>query len=196
MRPKELIDMFPYGYTRLRNQNGSVALTLDTTNADAFVFLKRAPKNHRMPKIDQDQIDMVQINFGKSKTIIDWYDNDDCRYFITTKLGVNPAEYKLVLNATFGEDVFEVTGYFYEKEHTAYREKIFNERFLKNLPPDALTTRADYTEERYDVIFPDDPLSHCRRLANVIAMRSFLPAELDARRLEDHNTSNSENHGE
>lgn len=196
MKPKELIDMLPYGYTRLRNQNGSVALTLDTASADAYVFLKRAPKNHRMPKIDQDQIDMVQADFGRSKTVIDWYDNDDCRYFITTKLGVNPAEYKLLLNATFGEDVFEVTGYFYEKEHVAYREKIINERFLKNLPPDALTTRADYTEERFDIIFPDDPLSHCRRLADVISLRAYLPAEPDTRRLEDYNTSNNENYGE
>lgn len=196
MKPKELIDMLPYGYTRLRNQNGTVALTLDTASADAYVFLKRAPKNHRMPKIDQDQIDMVQADFGRSKTVIDWYDNDDCRYFITTKLGVNPAEYKLLLNATFGEDVFEVTGYFYEKEHVAYREKIINERFLKDLPPDALTTRADYTEERFDIIFPDDPLSHCRRLADVISLRAYLPAEPDARRLEDYNTSNNENYGE
>lgn len=192
MKPKELIDMFPYGYVRLRNHNGSVALTLDTPSADAFVFLKRILKSHKMPEINQYQINLVQVDFGRQSIIIDWFDNGDCRYFITMPNGQKPVEYRLLLHATFGEDAFEITGYFSEKESGISREKIFNERYLKSLPPDALTTQTDFTEERYDIIFPDDPLSHCRRLADIMAMKAFPPTDLTTHKLENYDNSNRE----
>lgn len=192
MKPKELIEMFPYGYTRLRNHNGSIALTLDTPCAEAYVFVERIRKSKMMPQITQRQMDLLQVEFGKSRTIIDWFDNDDGRYFITTQLGKNPADYQLVLNASFGEDFFEVRGTFFEREHVFFREKVFNERYRKDLPSDAFTTQADFTEERYDIIFPDDPLSHCRRLANVVVMNAFLPTELYSRKIENYDNPNSE----
>ena len=192
MKPKELIDMLPYGYARLRNHNGSVALTLDTPNADAFVFLKRILRSRGMPKIDQDQMNHVQVDLGREKIIIDWFDNDDCRYFITISADENPVKYRLLLSAAFGEDSFEVEGYFFEKENGVNREKIFNERYQKNIPPDTLTTRMDFTEERYDIIFPDDPLSHCRRLADVISMKAFSSTGLSTRKLENHDNSSRE----
>lgn len=192
MKPKELIDMLPYGYARLRNHNGSVALTLDTPNADAFVFLKRILKSHKMPEINQRQVDLVQVDFGKKSTIIDWFDNVDCRYFISMPTDQEPVEYRLLLHASFGEDTFEITGYFSEKESGISREKIFNERYLKKLPPDALTTQTDFTEARYDIIFPDDPLSHCRRLADVISMKAFSSTGQGPRKLENHDNSSLE----
>lgn len=192
MKPKDVINMFPYGYVRLRNHNGSVALTLDTPNTEAFVFMKRILSSNQMPRINQDQIDLLQVDFGKGKIVIDWFDNDDCRYFITMSTDNIHIKYRLLLTATFGEDFFEVDGYFFEKKDGTSRKKIFNERYLKNLPSNALTTQTDFTEERYDIIFPDDPLSHCRRLADVIAMRTFSLTDLYPRKLENHNNSNNE----
>ena len=192
MKPKDVINMFPYGYVRLRNHNGSVALTLDTVNTESIVFVKRILRSHKMPEIDQRQIDLLQVDFGKDKPIIDWFDNTDCRYFITMSLDKKPVEYKLILNVSFGEDSFEAIGFFAERKDGTSREKIFNERYLKDIPSDALTTRTDFTEERYDVIFPDDPLSHCRRLADILAMRAFSPADSSTRRLENHENSNND----
>lgn len=192
MKPKEVINMFPYGYKRLRNHNGSVALTLDTPNTEAFVFVKKILRSNMMPEINQRQIDLVQVDFGKDVAIIDWFDDGDCRYFITIQLSKKPVEYKLVLNASFGEDTFEAIGFFSEKKDGTSREKIFNERYLEDLTSDALTTQTDFTEERYDIIFPDDPLSHCRRLADVIAMNAFPPTNLSTRKLENHDNSSNE----
>ena len=192
MKPNDVINMFPYGYKRLRNHNGSVALTLDTPNTEAFVFVKKILRNKMMPEINQCQIDLVQVDFGKDIAVIDWFDDGDCRYFITIQLSKKPVEYKLVLNASFGEDTFEAIGFFSERTGGVSREKIFNERYLKDIPSDTLTTRTDFTEERYDIIFPDDPLSHCRRLADVIAMNAFSPTGLSTRRLENHENSNNE----
>lgn len=192
MKPKDVINMFPYGYVRLRNHNGSVALTLDTPNTEAFVFMKRILRNHKMPEIDQRQIDMLQIDFGKDKPIIDWFDNTDCRYFITMSLDKNPVEYKLVLNVSFGIDTFEAIGFFAEKKDGTSRKKIFNERYLKDISSDTLTTQTDFAEERYDIIFPDDPMSHCRRLADIMAMKAFPPADLTTHKLENYDNSNNE----
>ena len=193
MKPKEFIDMFPFGYVRLRNQNGSVALTLNTKSAEAYIFAKRILKSSWMPPINQREADHLQQEFGTECTIIDWFSDDSCRYFITTSLDDSLLHYRLVLNACFGNDVFEVTGNFYEKKNENHRKRVCYERYLKKLPPDALTTEADFTNECYDVIFPDDALSHCRRLGNVIAMNTYCPAKPSAHELENGKTLEDEN---
>lgn len=187
MKPKELIEMFPYGYARLRNQNGSIALTLETKSTVAFVFVKRIPKSNRMPPIDQKDMDYLQLEFGKANTVIDWFSDDSCRFFITSPLEESTLHYRLVLNAFFNEESFEITGNFYEKKSESHRKRVYNERYLKRLPPNALTTETDFTSERYDIVFPDDALTHCRRLGNVIAMNTFCTTESSAPKLGGEN---------
>lgn len=177
MNPKYFIEMFPYGYKRLRNQNGSIALTLDTKCAEGFIFIKKVPKNRRIPKINQKEMDNLQLDCRGSSTIIDWFNDEACRYFIIMQQKNELAVYRIVLNAFFGEETFEVIGDFFEKKDENHRKKIYNERYLKHIPPNALTTETDFTNEQYDIIFPDDPLSHCRRLGNVIAMNSICPQD-------------------
>lgn len=160
--------MLPYGYTRERNLNGSVALTLNTEGSSAFVFLKKVPLAKRMPPLNQYEVDAIQSEIGFNHIIIDWYDDGNCRYFITTGHEGESVIYRIILNAFFGDETFDLHGTFYEKGCKGIREKIYRERYLKQLPEDALTTKTDFADERYDIIFPDHSLSHCRRLANVI----------------------------
>ena len=185
MKPKEFIDLFPFGYVRLRNQNGSIALTLDTKSTEAYLFAKRILKGNRMPPINQREIDLLQQEFGMERTIVDWFSDDSCRYFITSSLDDSLLRYRLVLNAFFDDETFQVTGYFCEKKGENHRKSVCNERYLRKLPPDSLTTEADFTKECYDVIFPDDALSHCRRLGNVIAMNTFCTAKPSPHELEN-----------
>ncbi|MBR4558437.1 MAG: hypothetical protein IKO21_02540 [Fibrobacter sp.] len=189
MRPKEFIDMFPYGYTRLRNQNGSVALRLETKCTDAYVFVKKT--RHRMSPISQSVVDEIQSGCD-NVVIVDWFNDDTCRYLIMTKAYKDRATYRLALNAFFGEETFEVTGDFFEKEHENHRKRVYSERYLKNVSPDALTTENDFMDERYDIIFPDDALSHCRRLGNVIMMSTIYSTESSVHNLGDLNTHNNE----
>ena len=180
MESKQLIDMFPFGYTCLNNQNGSITLSLDTKSTDGYVVAKKVPLNDRMPPITQKDIDLVQLDWRNTGTIVDWFNDDACRYFIA----VNPqdalADYNLILHAFFGDETFEIRGYFTEKEGENHRKRVCNERFLKQVSPDAVTTEMDFTNERYDIIFPDDALSHCRRLGEIIAMNAICPPNVHA----------------
>lgn len=189
MRPKEFIDMFPYGYTRLRNQNGSVALRLETKSTDAYVFVKKI--RNRMPPINQRLVDDMQSGCDKA-IVADWFNDDTCRYMIMKKAYEDRSVYRLVLNAFFGEETFEVTGDFFENEHEDYRKRVYSERYLKNVSPDTLITESDFMDERYDIIFPDDALSHCRRLGNVIMMSTISMTESSVRNPGDLKTHNNE----
>lgn len=192
MKPKELIDMFPYGYKRMRNHNGSVALNLETEHTDAYVFVKRAPKNHRIPEINQTEMDRLQSDLRKKSIVVDWYSDASSRYFIVMQTKDGLAAYRIAMNAFFGDDVFEIIGDFFEKEGVEHRKSIYNERYLKHVAPDALITEMDYANECYDEIFPDDPLSHCRRLGDVVAMNAFCPVgSLDSSD-DDYNSFNNE----
>ena len=188
MKPKEFIDLFPFGYVRLRNQNGSVALSLDTPSTEAYVFARRKRRCDRMPPINQKEADLLQQEFGTDCTIVDWFSDDSCRYFITTSLKDALLHYRLVLSAFFDDETFEITGNFYEKKNENTRRKICYDRYLRKLPPDALTTEADFTKECYAVIFPDDALSHCRRLGNVIAMNTYCTPKANSHELENGKT--------
>lgn len=185
MKPKEFIDLFPYGYIRLRNQNGSIALSLDTKSTEAYVFVKRKHKCDRMPPINQKEADFLQQEFGMDCTIVDWFSDDSCRYFITTSLEDSLLHYRLVLSAFFNDETFEIIGYFYEKKNENHRRRVCYDRYMRKLPPDSLTTEADFANECYDVIFPDDALTHCRRLGNVIAMNTFCTAGASGCKLGD-----------
>ena len=77
------------------------------------------------------------------------------------------------------------TGGASERIQDFYQVFVSGIRYLKKLPPDSLTTEADFTNECYDVIFPDDALSHCRRLGNVIAMNTFCTAKPSPHELEN-----------
>ena len=83
------------------------------------------------------------------------------------------ADYTISLNAIFGEETIEVVGVFFEKQGHNYRKKIYNKRYLKHNSPNRKASETDFTSECYDAIFPDDPLSHCRRLGNIIAMNTI-----------------------
>lgn len=155
---------------RLRNQNGSVALRLETKSTDAFVFVKKT--RHKMPPINQNEINNLQSSC-RDTIFIDWFNDNACRYFIMMQTKNSLAAYRIALNAFYGDETFEVIGDFYEKEHESHRKRIYNERYLKHNTPDSLLTETDFTHERYDIIFPDDPLSHCRRLGEVITMNAI-----------------------
>ncbi|MCQ2103265.1 MAG: hypothetical protein MJY98_08590 [Fibrobacter sp.] len=172
MKPKNLVEMLPYGYVRERNFNGSVSLTLNTEGTSAFTFLKKVPLKCRMPPLSQNEVDAIQCEMGMERIIIDWYDDGNCRYIIIMNKESDDIYYRIILNAFFGDETFDLHGSFYEKGNKGIREKIYKERYLKLLPEDALSTNADFADERYDIIFPDHPLSHCRRLANVITLNA------------------------
>ncbi|MCF0223129.1 MAG: hypothetical protein HUK20_02575 [Fibrobacter sp.] len=172
MKPKMFIDKLPYGYTRLRNQNGSVALTLTTEGTNAFVFIKKVPEKNRMPVIDQGQIDYFQSNLDSGQIVADWYSDDNCRYFIIMNTENEMTHYHILLHAFFGHETFEVHGRFYENGKSGIRESVYKERYLKQRQSNELTTQTDFASEAYDIIFPDHPLSHCRRLANVVTMNA------------------------
>lgn len=185
MKAKIFLDAFPYGYRRRRNQNGCVALTLDTEGANGYVFVKKIPKCHRIPPINQREMDSLQANCHNSNIIIDWYNDETCRYFVIMRPKEKQLAYKLVLNAIYGEETFELIADFFEKEGEGYRKRIYDERFRPKLPADALITETDFTRECYDIIFPDDPLSHCRRLANVIVCNTPCATEVKSHQVVD-----------
>lgn len=189
MKPKEFIDMFPYGYTRLRNLNGSAALRLETKCTNAYVYVKKI--HRRMPEINQDIVDDIQLECDNG-IIIDWFNDNACRYFIIMRKHDELLAYKIVLNAFFQKETFEIIGYFFENEHENHRKRVYNERYLKNVSPDALITETDFTNERYDIIFPDDALTHCRRLGNTIAMSSICSTESCSQNHSDLNIHNNE----
>ena len=193
MKPKELIDMFPYGYKRMRNHNGSVALYLETENTDAYVFVKRAPKNQRIPEINQTEMDRLQSDLHKKSIIVDWYSDTSSRYFIVMQTKNELAAYRIAMNAFFGEDVFEIVGDFFEKEGMNHRKNVYNERYSKYAVPNALTTEMDFANECYDAIFPDDPLSHCRRLGNIIAMNTICTTDYHDNKLGDFSPKSNNN---
>lgn len=181
MKPKVFIDMLPYGYTRERNIDGSVALSLNTEGTSAFVFVKKVPLKNRMPAITENDIDSIQCDLGFNSIIIDWYSDENCRYFITMIKENDSISYRIILNAFFGNETFNLHGTFYEKGNKGIRETIYEERYLKQRSPDDLTTNTDFANERYDIIFPDHPLSHCRRLANVITLNAACAPQTDNR---------------
>lgn len=189
MKPKEFIDMFPYGYTRLRNQNGSVALRLETKSTDAYVFVKKT--RYRLSPLNQRVVDNMQAG-SDDVVIVDWFNDDSCRYMIMRKAYKDRATYRIVLNAFFGEETFDVTGDFFEKEHENYRKRVYSERYLKNVSSDTLITECDFMDERYDILFPDDALSHCRRLGNIIMMSTICSTESSIHNFGDTNAHNNE----
>ena len=199
MKSKQLIRTFPFGYRCLRNHNGSILLLLQTKSATGYVFVKKVPQNHRMPPINQNEIDLLQLEWRDTNTIVDWFSDDACRYFITMTTKENLNHYDLTLHAFFGNDTFEVKGFFSENKGEKHRERVYNERYLKQVSPDTLITKLDFTNERYDIIFPDDPLSHCRRLGEVIAMNAICPPDALSQQLgktNSHNDKSLENNNE
>lgn len=177
MKTKEFIDTFPFGYIRQRNLNESVALTLNTEETGALVFVKKISKSRYMPAFEQDDIDSFQSDIGQKKIIIDWYCDDCCRYMIMMEKQKKATQYHIILNALIGDDAFDIRGFFTEQSNIGIREKIYNDRYLKQSSNDELTTKTDFTREYFDMIFPDHPLSHCRRLANVIAQNAVYQAK-------------------
>ena len=198
MKAKQLIKTFPYGYKCLDNHNGNVLLSLQSKSANGYVFVKKIPLTFRFPPIDQNVMDHIQLEWGDTCTIIDWFNDDACRYFITTFTRDNLINYNLTLQAVFGDEAFDIKGFFTEKKGEKYRERIYIERYLKHVSPDAVTAKLDFTNERYDIIFPDDPLSHCRRLGEVIAMNAICSTDTHAhqRLASSHNDESLENNDE
>ncbi|SHL11917.1 hypothetical protein SAMN05720764_10810 [Fibrobacter sp. UWH5] len=168
MKIKEILNMLPVGYTRLRN-SGSTALHLKTEGTDAYLFVKKAPANDRMPKLNQGEIDSLQVEFGADAVIIDWYSEEAIHYMILHYPNADKENYRLVLYATYGDITYSIKGSF-SKEGSVDRKKVVKDRFSKDFGEDHIETEMDFAEERYDIIFPDHPLSHCRRVANIISM--------------------------
>lgn len=125
-----------------------------------------------MPAFEQNDIDSIQSDIGSEKLIIDWYCDDYCRYMIMMKQQNETTQYHIILNALMGGETFEIRGFYTEHGNIGIREKIYNDRYLKQSSNDELTTKTDFTREGIDMIFPDHALSHCRRLANVIALNA------------------------
>lgn len=172
MKPKAFVNMLPYGYERERNIDGSVALSLDTEGTSAFIFFKKIPLKNRIPAITEKEIDSLQCDLGFDSIIINWYSDENCRYIITMIKENDTTFYRISMNAFFGNETFDLHGTFHEKGNKRIREIICEERYLKQPSNDTVTTKTDFTKECYDIIFPDYPLSHCRRLANVIALNA------------------------
>lgn len=179
MKPKEFLETFPIGYVRERNQNGSVALTLNTEGAAAYLFVKKVAENKRMPPLCQEEIDVLQSDMDPEHLIIDWYNDETCRYILIMDRKDETTSYHVILNAFFGSEAFDLRGYYFERGNKGVRETIYKERYLKSVSDDAITTNTDFANESYDILFPDHPLSHCRRLANVITLAaSFHPSNM------------------
>lgn len=182
MNPKIFLETFPYGYKRLRNTNGSIALVIDSEFTDAYVFVKKIPQNKALPRIpSQNYIDYLQSGFDKSRVIIDWFDNGDCRFILTCQQSDLQIKYDLVLNVAIDGEIFDVRGYFNGKCSENIRKTTITKRYLTKMGEQNLYTEMDFTDEKYDILFPDDPLSHCRRLANVLALTTvYIPSNCKA----------------
>lgn len=172
MKTKDITNLLPYGYKRLRD-HGSTALHQETAETEAFVFVQKIKASERLPELNQSVVDRFQSDHGLDSVIIDWFSDEALRYMIIYYPTEEDESYRLMANVTYGNETFEVRGSF-TKVDSVDRKKIVHDRFFKNSADDV--AEMEFAEERYDVLFPDHPLTHCRRIVNVLAMSAvYLP---------------------
>lgn len=173
--------LLPPDYKRIDDENGWRKYFLGTEHTIALIYVKRITKDSFLTSFRvQEGLAHVRVHsfYGG---VVDYCDDDSFRFFISKNLIKDSLAYYLELTAQIDDAFWAVRGHFFTPStcvddrrdvvkfrfYRRFTKRIFLDNPMDPKHKDGFPVEP-HEEERYDIFFPDHPLTHCRRLANVI----------------------------
>lgn len=175
----EFQNLFPYGYDYHPELKSGDYIKFETQMTNAIILVKKVTKKKRWPAIDNEFITgWEKALVSNTFKVIDWYSDDSCRYIIMRHEQEDSISYRLSLQGFHNKDAFSIEGTYSQFGGHRLREYDLKVRLLRNHHTLPIDIQAESDKEAYDMLYPDHPLSHCRRLGNAIAISlACMPAK-------------------